>query len=288
MRAEQGVKEINEVKKRNRRIAAFFDLDGTLIPWPSLEQRFFRMLSCRREIPLQSYFSWLREAMRLLPQGITVIAHADKMYLRDVRSFDERGGENRITTPLHKSGRASQPSESRDEGQPSTPPTHNPRCPVPLFFQEAVERVACHVCQGHAIVIVSGTLEPLAANATRALEVELEARGVATKVRLCATRLEEIDGRWTGRILGEAMFGEAKARTVRALAKEMRLDLSQCWGYGDSAADRWMLMAVGNPACLNPTGRLGQIARKRGWPVYRAVNAAPETQERPLSMEPCG
>ena len=57
MRAEQGVKEINEVKKRNRRIAAFFDLDGTLIPWPSLEQRFFRMLSCRREIPLQSYFS---------------------------------------------------------------------------------------------------------------------------------------------------------------------------------------------------------------------------------------
>src|SRR2546430_9682831 len=54
----------------------------------------------------------------------------------------------------------------------------------------------------------------------RSLVVRLAARGVTASVGVCATRLEAVDGRWTGRILGEAMFGEAKARRVRQLAHE--------------------------------------------------------------------
>ena len=276
--------EVNEAKDKSSRIAAFFDLDGTLMP-PSLERRFFRVLRHRREIPLKNYFFWLREAMRLLPGGSTTAAHANKMYLRGVASFDGGGTESCITSPVPKSGHASQLRRSRGEGQPSTPPTHNPRWVVPRFFKEAVEKVAWHVCQGHALVMVSGTLEPLAAKAAQTLEIELGAEGIATKFRVCATKLEEVDGRWTGRILGEAMFGQAKARAVRALGEEMRLDLSQCWAYGDSAADRWMLSSVGNPACVNPTVWLRRIARKRGWPIYQAANRVEEIEERQLGAE---
>ena len=70
------------------KVAAFFDLDGTLTPLPSLERRLFRMLRDRREIPLKNYFLWLREALELWPHGMSRVAQANKMYLRGVKSFD--------------------------------------------------------------------------------------------------------------------------------------------------------------------------------------------------------
>ncbi len=262
------------------RAAAFFDLDGTLMSLPSLEQRFFRILRYRREIPLKNYFLWLREAVRLLLRGISAVTHANKMYLRGVQSFDESGWKNHIDSAGHKSGH-------QGEGQASTPPMRTPRWTVPRFFEAGVKRVAWHVRQGHAIVIVSGTLEPLAKAAAQALEAELAARGLAGTIRVCATRLEEINGRWTGRIVGQAMFGEAKARAVRKLAVEMGLSLSQCWAYGDCAKDRWMLAAVGNLMAVNPTPKLARMAQKRGWPVLRTTDRVQKIQQQLGHTEHC-
>ena len=240
------------------RAAVFFDLDGTLTPLPSLERRFFRALRYRREIPLKNYFLWLRETLKLFPRGITVAKHANKMHLQGVHSLNESGAETRGDSSAHKSGH-------QEEGQASVPPRQNPRQPTPLFFAEGVERAAWHARQSHTIVLVSGTLEPLACAAAQALEEELASLGIAPGIRVCATKLEENQGKWTGRILGEAMFGEAKKRAALALAKEMSLDLAQSWAYGDSTQDRWMLASVGNPVVVNPSAKLGRIARKQGW-----------------------
>jgi len=160
-------------------------------------------------------------------------------------------------------------------------PPKRPRRPVPLFFEDGVERVAWHAKQGHAIVIVSGTLEPLANTTARFLEMELAAREIAAKIRVSATRLEERDGKWTGQILGEAMFGEAKARAIIKLAEEMDLDLSKSWAYGDSAQDRWMLASVGHPLMLNRTAQLARIAWKQDWPVLRTTHRVQQIR-RPL------
>jgi phosphoserine phosphatase len=250
-------------------IAAFFDLDGTLLPPPSLEQRYFRTLHHRREIPLKNYFRWLREAWKLLPRGVSAVTHANKMYLRDMESFGESGTENDASSLVHKGGRPSSCRADQAEGQALMLPRRTPRLPVPRFFEDGVERVVCHAMLGHAIVIVSGTLERLANAVAGVLEEELAVRGFATKIQVCATKLEEIEGRWTGRILGEAMFAPAKARAIGKVAGEMALDLSRCWAYGDSAADRWMLTAVGHPTAVNPSLRLARIAGKRDWPILR-------------------
>ncbi|HEV2196242.1 MAG TPA: HAD-IB family phosphatase [Candidatus Acidoferrum sp.] len=262
------------------RVAAFFDLDETLLPPPSFEQRFFRVLRNRREIPLKSYFLWLRETLKLLPSGIGAVAHANKMYLQDVPCLGESGAEKGSDSCAHKSGH-------QEEGQVSTTPRRNTRRPVPHFFEEGVERVVWHAKQGHAIVIVSGTLEPLAGAAAQALEIELAARGIATRIQVCATKLEEINGKWTGRILGEAMFGKAKARAILALAKEMNLDLPQSWAYGDSAQDRWMLACVGNPVAVNATPQLARIAWKQGWPALQTTNRVQQIREPLPRVEPC-
>lgn len=248
-------------KKKCNGIAAFFDLDGTLVPGPSLERRLFRVLRYHREIPAKNYLSWLKETVRLMPHGMNAIVHANKMYLQGVKSLDETDGENRSDSSGHTSGHQAR-------GQAATPPRRNPRLPVPHFFAEGVERVAWHAGQGHAIVLVSGTLEPLASAAALALGLRLAVGGVTASIGVCATRLEKAGGIWTGRVLGEAMFGEAKERAVIKLAEEMRLDLSQCYAYGDGANDRWLLAAAGKPAAVNPSRKLARIAQKRGWPVF--------------------
>jgi HAD superfamily hydrolase (TIGR01490 family) len=226
-------KEVSEVKEKNEGVAAFFDLDGTLMPRPSLEMRFFLLLRYRKMIGIRNYFLWLREAARLVPRGVNQIMHANKMYLRGI-SVDEKD--------LLK---------------------HLP------FYPEAMERLAWHTERRHLIVIVSGTLESLAERAARELEVELGARGLVCEIRVCATRLEGKKGRWTGRIVGEAMFGEAKARAIRRIAAEADLDLQRCFACGDSSSDKWMLEAVGKPAAVNPSNDLARIARRNEWEILR-------------------
>jgi len=234
--AQEEVKEVGEVKEieeKKRGVAAFFDLDGTLMCLPSLEKRFFSMLRYQKLIGIRNYFLWLAEAVRLIPRGINQIMHANKMYLRGVS--------------IHEEDSLSAPS----------------------FNAEAVERVAWHAERGHLVVIVSGTLEILAERAARELEAELDARGLVCTIRVCATRLEQKDERWTGRIVGEAMFGEAKARAIRRIAAQEDLDLRRCFAYGDSSSDRWMLEAVGKPTAVNPSNDLGHIARRNDWTVLR-------------------
>ena len=224
---------------RGERIAAFFDLDGTLIPSPSLEWRFFAALWRRRAIPARNYSLWLREAARLAPQGLGIVQHANKMYLRGV-SIDGFS----MATGGGGTERA-----------------------VPHFFTPAVERVAWHAAQGHAIVLVSGTLAPLARTAAVVLAAKLAFRGLSGSIQVCATELEEVDGRRTGRILGAPMFGDAKAVRVKRFAREHGVRLERSYAYADSLSDLPMLEAVGRPVIVNPSRQLQRIARLKDWPI---------------------
>jgi HAD superfamily phosphoserine phosphatase-like hydrolase len=274
----QEVNEVNEVKNEGGGVAAFFDLDGTLVSLPSLEQRLFRTLRYRQEIHKKNYFFWLREAIRLIPRGISAILQGNKMYLRGVQIIDECGEGDGSVSSWHKSGHQ---AEGQASALPSKRARRNPRLPVPTFFAQAVETVAWHVKKRHEIVLISGTLAPLARSAALALETELAARAITVTIRVIATRLEEKDGKWTGRVLGEAMFGEAKARAAKQLATELRLDLRRCYAYGDSLNDRWLMEVVGRPAAVNPSNDLASIAQTRRWPILGWEEKENITQRRP-------
>ncbi len=245
-------REVKEVEEKSGGVAAFFDLDGTLVVLPTLERRFFGKLRYRGAIPVRNYFFWLWETGRLAPRGIGELLRANKMYLRGLTA-------DRIET-----------------------------CglmPATSFLGDGVDRMAWHARQGHAIVLVSGTLEPLAKEIARVLEAELAARGLFVAIRVCATRLEEMNGRWTGRIVGEAMRGEGKAHAVRAAALELKLDLASCYAYGDSADDRWMLEAVGRPVAVNSREELARLAVMCGWPMQHWERKEDPTQRHPDMVE---
>jgi HAD superfamily hydrolase (TIGR01490 family) len=241
------VKEVQEVKEKSGEVGAFFDLDGTMVARPSLERRFFKMLRYRGSIPVRNYFLWLWEAVQLAPRGIGAILRANKMYLKG------------LTTDRMETGEL--------------------RCPS-VLFGEGINRIAWHARQGHAIVLVSGTLQPLAEEVARSLEALFFEERISCVIRVCATQLEETGGRWTGRIVGEAMNGEAKARALKAIALELKLDLAGCYAYGDSADDQWMLAAVGTPVAVNPGEELAWLARMRGWPMLHWGRKEVLTQRR--------
>jgi HAD superfamily hydrolase (TIGR01490 family) len=90
------------------------------------------------------------------------------------------------------------------------------------------------------------------------------------------TVAEVVDGRYTGRLVGELMHGPAKAEAVLALAEREDLDLSRCTAYSDSANDLPMLSLTGTAVAVNPDTELRAIARARGWVIrdYRTGRKA--------------
>lgn len=72
-------------------------------------------------------------------------------------------------------------------------------------------------------------------------------------------------GYYTGALVGDLMHGENKAHAVHQLAKERGLDLTHSYGYGDSLNDVPLLETVGNPCAINPDLRLRRYAKSRHW-----------------------
>jgi len=224
---------------------AFFDVDGTLLPLPSLERRFFSNLLRHGIIPHVNYLRWAGQMVRLGATNLATAPQWNKMYLRGVP-------EGVL---------------SEQEGW------------IPEFFPAAIERVWWHVLRGEEIVLVTGTLAPLAHIVKAALERELLWRGVETKIAVIATRLVARDERWTGGVDGAPVFGEAKAVAAKNLAALRGIPLFECFAYGDHALDRAMLAAVGNPFAVNASPNLRRIALQNGWQVLRWSPGPPRTAD---------
>ena len=246
------VEEVKELQEKSAAGAAFFDIDGTLLAKPSLERRFFWNLQRQGKIPARNYFAWLAETVRLGLRdlrNLRVAVQANKSYLRGLRA------------EIPFASGADRGSALRGSW-------------LPEVFPAAIQRVWWHALRGDVIVLVSGTIAPLAEIVQFALERELLWRGVDCKTFVIATQLEINAGCCMGKVSGAAMFGEEKAVAVKEFACAEDVPLARCSAYGDSSLDGWMLAAVGHAFAINPTRRLRRIAQLRGWPMLRWTHCA--------------
>src|ERR1700712_5244271 len=94
----------------------------------------------------------------------------------------------------------------------------------------------------------------------------IEAHHAAGPDIVIATRLEEVDGLYTGGIDFYA-YAEEKARAITELAQERGYDLDRSYAYSDSVTDVPMLEAVGHAHAVNPDKELRRVAQANGWPV---------------------
>ena len=79
---------------------------------------------------------------------------------------------------------------------------------------------------------------------------------------------EIIDGRYTGKLVGNPLHGPAKATAVEALAARTGLDLQASSAYSDSFNDLPMLNLVGHPNAVNPDSALRSYSRDHQWPIH--------------------
>jgi len=73
----------------------------------------------------------------------------------------------------------------------------------------------------------------------------------------------------TGRVLGKVCAQEEKRFLVHGFARKMQIDLEQSFAYTDHHSDIPFLESVGHPVAVNPTKSLSAWAKKQGWPQYR-------------------
>lgn len=135
---------------------------------------------------------------------------------------------------------------------------------TPVIYSEARELIEFHRSAGHDVIIISASasqlVEPIAA------ELGID--------RVVATELEVVDGRFTGEILFYAK-GDAKAQAITDLATAHDYDLSASFAYSDSATDIPMLEQVGNPVAVNPDRAMKKHALEAGWEVRSFKDPVP-------------
>ena len=127
----------------------------------------------------------------------------------------------------------------------------------PLVFDEAVELIATHQAAGHDIVIVSASGADVVGPIGDMLGAD----------HVIATTMEVTDeGHYSGAMSFYA-YAENKAIGMREIAEREGYDLSESYAYSDSQTDVPMLEAVGHPFAVNPDKELRRVAVERGWPI---------------------
>lgn len=131
------------------------------------------------------------------------------------------------------------------------------------IYPESRALVAAHIEMGHTVAIIS---------AATPYQVEPIARDLCIDHVEC-TRLEVMDGKFTGKIVEPACWGEGKAIAGQKLVEKHSLNIRKTFFYTDSAEDIHLLEMVGNPRPVNPDTKLSGIAFQNDWPVLRYADS---------------
>ena len=211
--------------------AAFFDVDRTLV-WPhSMERMFIPFLIRRRYLRASDLARFLGFMARNLGTAQTGLLHANKCHFKD---------------------------KDPNELERLAAECFNMRI-KPRVSPAGREAVREHHRQGHLVILITGSLKPLAEQIRQELKADLA----------MATRLEVTGGTLSGALANRRPYGPEKARLVQELAQTHNLDLSQSYAYGDHHSDVALLRLVGNPRAVNPNLGLRTAAHKYGWPILK-------------------
>jgi len=122
---------------------------------------------------------------------------------------------------------------------------------------EMIERMEEHRKDGHHVALLTAATIYLA----RPLGEDIGVDGY-----IC-NRLEVEDGKFTGKLVRPACYGDGKVLHAEKYAEEKGIDISKSFFYTDSASDIPVLERVGNPIIVNPDPVLRLEARRKGWPI---------------------
>ena len=129
---------------------------------------------------------------------------------------------------------------------------------LPSFHHEVTSEIELHKKNNAKLVILSSSLEPLCVKVADYLKMD----------DIICTRLQVINGVYTGRLSGIPCFREGKVAGMTEYCERNNSKPEKAWYYGDSESDLPVLNAVGHPVCINPDKILLKTATEKNWTVY--------------------
>lgn len=220
------------------RVAAFFDLDGTLLSTSSA----------------LLYVKYLRRR----PKGPTPFDRMPFSALVKALWYQVLYNANRIDVE-RVVAMATAPLRGHPESRMIELCTQWFRESVEAFIRpEMPGLLGAHRDAGHRICLLTASTPYVAVPLCSHLGIE----------DWIASRLEVTDGLFTGRPVTPVCFGAGKIHWAAQWALDHDIDLAQSFFYTDSITDLPMLEVVGHPVLVNPDRKLRREGRLRGWPVY--------------------
>ncbi len=128
---------------------------------------------------------------------------------------------------------------------------------APKLWPETVELAREHLLKGHEVWLITAT-------------PQLVAQVIADRLGLTGaigTRVQALDGVFTGALDGHVIHGAEKATVAENFASELGADLAECWAYSDSSNDIPLLSLVGNRVVVNPDAKMLAHAQAKNWTV---------------------
>ncbi len=232
-----------ETTEDEPQVAAFFDLDGTLLSSNVIES-----------------FLWLR-----LPE-LTTGDRVTQLGKVATRAPAWVQAERRDRTDFLRSVYR-QYAGARLADLDALADEHLTTHVLSRLSPAAARRIRAHRAAGHRTVLITGAVRPL----TRPLAPlfdHIEAADLAADDR----------GICTGFLASTPLVGEARAAWMRSYAADQGIDLAKSYGYADSHSDLPLLEAVGNPVAVRPDVPLYRHARKARWNIVDW--ASPPTASR--------
>lgn len=129
---------------------------------------------------------------------------------------------------------------------------------LPRVYPYARVLIGAHRAQHHRLALVSNAVRPLATAVAERLGIP----------HVYATELVLRNGRYTGGLASEVLYGARKASAFHDLRQRAALPESvETWAYADHWSDLPMLQLASHPVVVNPDGRLRRHARRVRWPI---------------------
>lgn len=213
-------------------VAAFFDMDGTLLSSNVIETYLWVRL---RELNGTQRLTELGRIATKVPSLLQAERRERSAFLRTV--YREYEGARRDTL-----------DEIADE--------HLTDHVLSRLSPAAVRRIREHRAAGHRTVLITGAVRPLTRpllplfDHIEAAELAVDERGVCT-----------------GYLSSSPLVGESRAAWMRSHAAEHGIDMAASYGYADSHSDLPLLAAVGHPVAVRPDVTLFRHARKAHWDI---------------------
>ena len=236
--------ELRQVKQSETgEIAAFFDMDGTLLSSNVIEGYLWLRL---RELPTSERMAQIGKIAAKVPSLVQAERRQRSDFLRT--AYREYAGAELAAL-----------DEIVDE--------HLTGHVLSRLSPAAVRRVREHKAAGHTTVLITGAIRPLTRpllplfDHIEAAELAIDTRGVCT-----------------GHLASSPLVGESRSAWMRSYAAANGIDLTASFGYADSHSDLPLLAAVGNPVAVRPDVPLYRHARKSRWTIVDWASPSPSAR----------